>query len=60
MASQILNSRSMELDFLQSDYTMENVEFFGEQKMKRQFRVASMLLPKVGLSLVFKFPLVHS
>lgn len=50
----------MELDFLQSDYTMENVEFFGEQKMKRQFRVASMLLPKVGLSLVFKFPLVHS
>ena len=41
--------RSMDLDFYQPDFTMESVEFFGEPKAKKAFRVASMRLPKVSL-----------
>ena len=40
--------RSMDLDFYQPDFTMESVEFFGEAKAKKAFRVASMRLPKVS------------
>lgn len=38
----------MDLDFYQPDFTMDSVEFFGEPKVKKGFRVASMRLPKVS------------
>ncbi|KAK7488022.1 hypothetical protein BaRGS_00020767, partial [Batillaria attramentaria] len=41
-----LREKSMDLEFYQQDYMMDNIEFFGDVKTKKQ-RFAAMRLPKI-------------